>query len=66
MTLNKKLLRDLLENKGANFAAIIVVAIAIMLFVGAGIALDTLTDSRDTAYKENNFPDGYRFDCCGC
>ena len=59
MTLNKKLLRDLLENKGANFAAIIVVAIAIMLFVGAGIALDTLTDSRDTAYKENNFPDAY-------
>lgn len=59
MTLNKKLLRDLLENKGANFAAIIVVAIAIMLFVGAGIALDTLTDSRDTAYKENNFPDVY-------
>ena len=57
MTLNKKLLRDLLENKGANFAAIIVVAIAIMLFVGAGIALDTLTDSRDIAYKENNFPD---------
>ena len=59
MTLNKKLLRDLLENKGANFAAIIVVAIAVMLFVGAGIALDTLTDSRDTAYKENNFPDVY-------
>jgi len=59
VTLNKKLLRDLLENKGANFAAIIVVAIAIMLFVGAGIALDTLTDSRDIAYKENNFPDVY-------
>ena len=59
MTLNKKLLRDLLENKGANFAAIIVVTIAIMLFVGAGIALDTLTDSRDIAYKENNFPDVY-------
>lgn len=59
MSLNKKLLRDLLENKGANLAAIVVVSIAIMLFVGASISLNTLIDSRDTAYEINNFPDVY-------
>ena len=57
--MNKKLLRDLLENKGANLAAIVVVSIAIMLFVGASISLNTLIDSRDTAYEINNFPDVY-------
>lgn len=59
MSLNKKLLRDLLENKGANLAAIVVVSIAIMLFVGASISLNTLIDSKDTAYELNNFPDVY-------
>jgi protein of hypothetical function DUF214 len=57
--LNKKLLRDLLENKGANLAAIVVVSIAIMLFVGASISLNTLIDSKDVAYELNNFPDVY-------
>lgn len=59
MSLNKKLLRDLLENKGANLAAIVVVSIAIMLFVGASISLNTLIDSKDAAYELNNFPDVY-------
>ena len=59
MSLNKKLLRDLLENKGANLAAIVVVSIAIMLFVGASISLNTLIDSKDVAYELNNFPDVY-------
>ena len=40
-------------------AAIVVVSIAIMLFVGASISLNTLIDSRDTAYEINNFPDVY-------
>jgi len=57
--LNKKLLRDLLENKGANLAAIVVVSIAIMLFVGASISLNTLIDSKDVAYELNNFPNVY-------
>jgi len=59
LSLNKKLLRDLLENKGANLAAIVVVSIAIMLFVGASISLNTLIDSKDVAYELNNFPDVY-------
>ena len=40
-------------------AAIVVVSIAIMLFVGASISLNTLIDSKDTAYELNNFPDVY-------
>ena len=59
MSLNKKLLKNLLENKGANLAAIVVVSIAIMLFVGASISLNTLIDSKDVAYELNNFPDVY-------
>ena len=40
-------------------AAIVVVSIAIMLFVGASISLNTLIDSKDVAYELNNFPDVY-------
>lgn len=59
MTINKKLLRDLLEHKGANIAVIIVIAIGIMMLNGAGIAMDTLLYSKESFYEKGNFPDAY-------
>ena len=59
MTINKKLLRDLLEHKGANIAVIVVIAIGIMMLNGAGIAMDTLVYSKESFYEKGNFPDAY-------
>ncbi len=59
MTIYKKLFRDLLEHKGANFAAIIVIAIGIMLFSGASKTMDDIYFSKLTFYQECVFPDVY-------
>lgn len=59
MTIHKKLFRDLYEHKGANIAAMIVIAIGIMMYTGASIALDTLVYSRELFYRQGNFPQAY-------
>jgi protein of hypothetical function DUF214 len=59
LTINKKLFRDLLEHKGANIAAIIVIAIGIMMYSGAAISMDTLIYSKENFYEKANFPSAY-------
>ncbi len=59
MTIHKKLFRDLLENKGANIAAIIVIAIGIMLFNGSAKTMDDILASKEAFYNQANFPDAY-------
>ena len=59
MTLNKKLLRDLLDNKGANIAAMIVIAIGLMMYTSFSMVMDTLLLSKEDFYRESNFPDGF-------
>ncbi len=59
MTIYKKLIRDLYEHKGANFATMIVIAIGIMAFNGSAKTVDDITASKDAFYKECVFPDVY-------
>lgn len=59
MTLNKKLLRDLLDNKGANIAAMVVIAIGLMMYTSFSMVMDTLVVSKENFYSESNFPDGF-------
>lgn len=59
MTLFKKLLRDLLDHKGANIAAMIVIAVGLMMYSSFSMVMDTLTLSIDTFYTQSAFPDGF-------
>ncbi len=59
MTLHKKLLRDLWEQKGANLATIIVIAIGILIFNGAGKTLDDMDHSKKVFFQQANMPDAY-------
>ncbi|MBP2027377.1 putative ABC transport system permease protein [Acetoanaerobium pronyense] len=59
MTLNKKLLRDLLDNKGANIAAMVVIAIGLMMYTSFSMVMDTLLVSKAEFYSASNFPDGF-------
>lgn len=59
MTIHKKLLRDIYENRGANAAALVVIIIGVMIFTGAWITMDTLVLSKDLFYEQGKFPDLY-------
>ncbi len=59
MTLYKKLFRDLLDHKGANIAAIIVIAIGLMMYTAFAMVTQTLEVSIDKFYADSKFPDGF-------
>ena len=59
MTLYKKLFRDLLEHKGANLAAVIVIAIGLMMYTAFAMVTQTLELSIDKFYFDSKFPDGF-------
>ncbi len=59
MTLFKKLLRDLLDHKGANIAAMVVIAVGLMMYSSFSMVMDTLTLSIDRFYAQSAFPDGF-------
>ncbi|MFA6809149.1 MAG: ABC transporter permease, partial [Eubacteriales bacterium] len=57
--LYKKMLRDLLEQKGAYLACIIVIALGLMIYSTMSMVMDNLLLSRDTFYENQNFADGF-------
>ena len=59
MTLYKKLFRDLMEHKGANIAAIVVIAIGLMMYAAFAMVMQTLELSIDKFYSDSKFPDGF-------
>lgn len=55
----KKMLRDLLENKGAYFACTVIITIGLIIFTAFSIVSDNLFLSRNTFYHNQNFAEGF-------
>lgn len=55
----RKMRRDLLEQKGAYAACIVVIAIGLMMYTSMSMVMDNLTLSRDSFYTSQNFADGF-------
>lgn len=55
----RKMRRDLLEQKGAYAACIVVIAIGLMIYTSMSMVMDNLTLSRDSFYTGQNFSDGF-------
>ncbi len=59
MVLFRKMRRDLLEQKGAYAACIVVIAIGLMMYSSMSIVMDNLTLSKDSFYNNQNFAEGF-------
>ncbi|MEW5919852.1 MAG: ABC transporter permease [Bacillota bacterium] len=57
--LKRKMLRDLMENKLAYFACLVIITIGLMLYTSVNIVMDNLYEARDTFYEEARFADGF-------
>jgi len=57
--LRKKMIRDLLEQKGALTASIVIIVIGLMVFTSFSMVMDNLTLSQQNFYQEENFADGF-------
>lgn len=57
MLLLKKIIRDLRSNKGANIAAMVLIAISFMIFSLMSNVDETLTLSKDEFYEQTKFAD---------
>lgn len=55
----RKMRRDLLEQKGAYAACMVVIAIGLMVYTSMSMVMDNLILSRDTFYVNQNFADGF-------
>ncbi|NLI90824.1 MAG: FtsX-like permease family protein [Peptococcaceae bacterium] len=55
----RKMRRDLMQQKGAYTACIIVIAIGLMVYSSMSMVMDNLLLSRDSFYKSQNFADGF-------
>ena len=59
MMLFRKMRRDLLEQKGAYAACVVVIAIGLMMYSSMSIVMDNLTLSKDRFYSNQNFAEGF-------
>ncbi|NLW07153.1 MAG: FtsX-like permease family protein [Clostridia bacterium] len=57
--LQKKMWRELRENKAAYLACITVIAIGLMLYVSMSVIFEGLTEARDNFYNDYRFADGF-------
>lgn len=55
----KKMIRDLLEQKGAYLACLAVIIIGLMVFTSISMVIDNLKLSQKTFYSSQNFADGF-------
>lgn len=55
----RKLIRDLWENRGANIACVVVIAIGVMSFNAFHMAVNNLDSARLRFYAQNRFADGF-------
>lgn len=54
-----KMRRDLMDQKGAYAACIIVIMIGLMVYSSMSMVMDNLLLSRDSFYRNQNFADGF-------
>jgi putative ABC transport system permease protein len=57
--LQRKVIRDMKENKGGYAACIIVFAIGLMIFTAYSLVMDNLTLAQQDFYKKQNFAEGF-------
>lgn len=57
--LQRKVIRDMKENKGAYTACIIVFAIGLMIFTAYSLVMDNLNLAQQDFYKKQNFAEGF-------
>lgn len=55
----RKMLRDLLENKGSYIACMIIMVIGLMVYTSFSVVMDNVTFSKDSFYFHQNFADGF-------
>lgn len=55
----RKMKRDLLEQKGAYAACIVVIAIGLMVYSSMSMVMDNLLLSQESFYNNQNFADGF-------
>ncbi len=55
----KKMLRDMLSNKGSYLACLVLIIMGLMIFVSLSIAKDNLNLSKNNLYLEHNFAHGF-------
>lgn len=55
----KKMLRDILSNKGSYFACLVLVIIGLVIFTSFSILRENLSISKELFYTEQNFADGF-------
>ncbi len=57
--LKRKMLRDLMENKLAYSACLVIITIGLMLYTSISIVMDNLYEAKDNFYREARFADGF-------
>ena len=57
--LMKKMIRDMLSNKGSYLACLLLITLGLMIFMGFSIANDNLQLGKDTLYEEQTFAHGF-------
>lgn len=57
--LQRKMWRDLKENKAAYIACIVVIATGLLVFTSVSMVLDNLQGAKESFYRESNFADGF-------
>lgn len=57
--LRRKMWRDLLENKTAYLACAAVIAVGLMVFVAMTVVFQSLSEGRDSFYRDYRFADGF-------
>ena len=57
--LHRKMVRDLLKNKGAYFACIVIIALGLLIFTAFSTMVEALQVSQQDFYENQNFADGF-------
>lgn len=55
----RKMLRDLLENKTAYFASLVIIVIGLLIYTAISIVMDNLYAAKFSFYEEARFADGF-------
>ncbi len=57
--LRKKMMRDILGNKGSYFSCLVLIIIGLLVYMSFSIASDNLQLAKSTLYEEKNFAEGF-------
>ncbi|MDD4569907.1 MAG: FtsX-like permease family protein, partial [Tepidanaerobacteraceae bacterium] len=57
--LNRKMLKDLMENKGAYLAVTVIIIMGLLVFTAFSTMVETLQTSQQSFYENQNFADGF-------